>query len=86
MIGAAGQKRVSSRFLNYISIWLPTLQEQRHIVAYLDKTCKLIDDVAQIRRQQLDTLAQLRKSLIHECVTGKRRVTAADSQQVKGHV
>jgi len=30
---------------------------------------------------QIDTLTAYRKSLIHECVTGQRRVTEADSRR-----
>ena len=39
MTGAAGQKRVSSRFLKDAHLFLPPLPEQRLIAAYLDASC-----------------------------------------------
>ena len=69
MTGAAGQKRVSSRFLNYTPIWLPGIHEQGRIAAYLDNACKAIDGAIGAKRKQLDTLADLRKSIIHKAVT-----------------
>ncbi len=34
---------------------------------------------------QIATLTAYRKSLIHECVTGQRRITEADINRVKAH-
>ena len=34
---------------------------------------------------QIATLTAYRKSLIHECVTGQRRVTESDLNRVKAH-
>jgi type I restriction enzyme S subunit len=34
---------------------------------------------------QITTLTAYRKSLIHECVTGQRRITEADLNHVKAH-
>jgi type I restriction enzyme S subunit len=36
--------------------------------------------------QQIETLVAYRKSLIHECVTGQRRVTEADLKRVGANV
>ncbi len=36
--------------------------------------------------QQMATLTAYRKSLIHECVTGKRRISDADVAKVEAHV
>lgn len=91
MTGAAGQKRVSSRFLKDTRLFLPPLQEQERIVTFLDTTCAVIDRVASLDKrtndasqpkgvlnQQISTLLAYRKSLIHECVTGQRRITESD--------
>ena len=96
MTGAAGQKRVSSRFLKDTRLFLPPLHEQRLIAAYLDASCAAIDAVGLVPRQredtiqskgvlnrQLDVLAAYRKSLIHECVTGQRRITQEDVNKVQ---
>ena len=57
---------------------LPPLAEQEAICAYLDtKLVELKRLVAGIE-SQIATLTAYRKSLIHECVTGQRRVTEAD--------
>ena len=34
---------------------------------------------------QVATLTAYRKSLIHECVTGQRRISEADLEQVRKH-
>jgi type I restriction enzyme, S subunit len=48
---------------------LPTLNEQRRIAAYLDKTCAAIDTAIEKKQKQLETLNALRKSIIHKAVT-----------------
>lgn len=55
---------------------LPPLPEQQRIAAYLDDKCARIDDLLAEKDALLDKLAEYRKSLIFECVTGKREVTA----------
>jgi len=69
MIGAAGQKRVSSRFLKDTRLFLPPLPEQQRIAAYLDASCAAIDAAVAAKRRQLDTLDALRKSTIKRAVT-----------------
>jgi type I restriction enzyme S subunit len=57
---------------------LPPPAEQEIICAHLDeKTAELNRIVATIE-SQIATLTAYRKSLIHECVTGQRRITEAD--------
>jgi len=69
MVGAAGQKRVSSRFVKDTRFFLPPLPEQRRIAAYLDVSCAAIDAAIDAKRRQLETLDALRKSIIHRAVT-----------------
>jgi type I restriction enzyme S subunit len=69
MTGSAGQKRVSSRFINYTRIFLPGTKIQHRIVAYLDKTCAAIDKAIEAKQTQLETLDALRKLIIHKAVT-----------------
>ncbi len=78
MSGAAGQKRVSSRFLKETRLFVPPPPEQLEIISFLTaKDQELRTLFAQIERQ-IATLTAYRKSLIHECVTGQRRITEAD--------
>jgi type I restriction enzyme S subunit len=65
MVGAAGQKRVSSRFVKDTRLFLPPLPEQQRIAAYLDASCAAIDAAVSAKRRQLETLDELRKSILH---------------------
>ena len=69
MSGAAGQKRVSSRFFKNTRLFLPPLPEQQRIAAYLDASCAGIDTAVAAKRRQLETLDVLRKSIIQRAVT-----------------
>jgi restriction endonuclease S subunit len=74
MTGAAGQKRVSSRFLKDTRLFRPPLSEQQRIAAYLDASCAAIDAAVAAKRSQLDTLDAVRATLIESAVTrGLRR-------------
>ena len=73
--------------LNYTSIGttyapFPPKQEQIAIRDYLDSEQDKADQEKALLKSQITTLAAYRKSLIHECVTGKRRVTEADLERV----
>jgi len=62
----------------YLPVVIPPMQEQKTICNYLDaKTNESKQTIATIEFQ-IDTLTAYRKSLIHECVTGQRRITEAD--------
>ena len=56
---------------------LPPLEEQNLIADYLDNKVKKIDNLI-IKKQELITqLEQYKKSLIYECVTGKKEVSVS---------
>lgn len=69
MVGAAGQKRVPSRFLKDTRLFLPSLPEQQRIAAYLDASCAAIDAAVTTKRRQLETLDALAFAVIHQAVT-----------------
>ncbi len=69
MTGAAGQKRVSSKFLAYTRIYLPEIKQQKRISAFLKETCSTINTTIKIKQKQLETLGALKKSIIHKAVT-----------------
>ena len=52
----------------------PSLEEQEQIACFLDNKCGEIDGVLLSKQKQLDTLAEYKKSLIYEYVTGKKEV------------
>jgi type I restriction enzyme S subunit len=64
---------------------LPSLSEQDRICEYLDEKLGGLKKISINIQSQIDTLTAYRKSLIHECVTGQRRITEADIKRVKAH-
>jgi type I restriction enzyme S subunit len=88
------------RVFDYLNtkVGFPTLSEQISIAEFLDAKCSLLGDVVStvampdngvvrsgVLNRQIDILLAYQKSLIHECVTGQRRITKADLTQVKAH-
>ena len=64
---------------------LPPRKEQETICAYLDEKLAEVKTIATGIESQIATLTAYRKSLIHECVTGQRRITEADLNRVQVH-
>ncbi len=64
---------------------LPPVAEQRELVRYLDTELGRLNAIEANIRKQIDTLIAYRKSLIHECVTGQRRIASADFSESGGH-
>ena len=52
----------------------PSLEEQQQIAKFLDTKCSEIDTLIADKKRQLDILADYKKSLIYEYVTGKKEV------------
>lgn len=53
---------------------LPPKDEQETIVDLLDKRCETIDRLMDLKTQKIEKLKEYKKSLIYECVTGRREV------------
>jgi type I restriction enzyme S subunit len=62
---------------------LPCLTEQEAICAYLETKLGEVKNIVTSIESQIATLTAYRKSLIHECVTGQRRITEADVRQAE---
>ncbi len=74
--------------LNYVRIGtnfaaIPPKEEQESIAAYLDAKEQEVLSISAGIESQIETLTAYRKSLIHECVTGQRRITDADLNEVQ---
>lgn len=74
--------------LNYVRIGtnfaaFPPKKEQEAIAEYLDAKEGELLAVKETLDRQIETLLAYRKSLIHECVTGRRRLPEADLKQVQ---
>lgn len=66
--------------LNYsefskLMIFAPSRKEQDDIVAYLKDTCTAIEESIALKKEQLETLEEYKKSVIYEYVTGKKEVS-----------
>lgn len=61
--------------LSNLIIITPPLSEQQSIANYLDPKCREIDELISIKQQKIEKLKDYKKSLIFECVTGKRKVS-----------
>lgn len=90
-----GYPAVADKDFGALVFPVPTRTEQKMIVRFLDAICLQVDAVASLHKtndnipreggilnQQMDTLIAYRKSVIHECVTGQRRVTEGDLRRI----
>lgn len=60
--------------LQNFSICIPSTEEQNCIVDFLDKKCLEIDNLIAVKQQKIETLKEYKKSIIFECVTGKKEI------------
>ncbi|WP_236842522.1 restriction endonuclease subunit S [Campylobacter lanienae] len=65
---------ISSREISNLFVVLPPLNEQKEIVEFLDKKCEKIDRLNENYTKQITALKEYKKSLIYECVTGKKEI------------
>lgn len=73
-MGGGVRKILNFSELKKVYIVYPSYTEQCKIVNYLDAKCAEIDQTIAQKQEQLDTLADYKKSLIYEYVTGKKEV------------
>jgi type I restriction enzyme S subunit len=69
--------------VGYLKVLRPPIAEQQAICDYLEAKEVEISAVEEVLQTQISTLTAYRKSLIHECVTGQRRISDADVEHVK---
>lgn len=67
--------KVSRYDLNKIEIPIPPVDIVYNILNYLDNKCSQTDSIIFVKKQQLESLDNYKKSLIYEYVTGKKEVT-----------
>lgn len=73
MSGGA-QPAINQELLKNLKIKLPSKSEQDNNTDFLDKQCSKLDSVVEYRKQIIEKLEEYKRSLIYECVTGKREV------------
>lgn len=73
-IGSTNQAFFNVSDIVTLFIPYPPTSEQHAIASYLDTHCSRIDHAISIVDKQIDAYTRLKKSLINEVVTGKRKV------------
>ena len=66
--------KISRDDLKNLKLPLPSLPEQKEIISYLDEQCSEIDVLIEKKQKFLTELANYKKSLIYEYVTGKKEI------------
>lgn len=66
---------ISSGEIARLLIVLPPKEEQKEIADYLDKKCNAIDTAIEQKQKLIEKLTEYKKSLIYECVTGKKEIS-----------
>jgi type I restriction enzyme, S subunit len=77
-IPSVQQSNLNSTRYARMFIPLPPISEQHSICQHLREKISEMKSVVNTIESQIATLTAYRKSLIHECVTGQRRITEAD--------
>lgn len=68
------QQNIGMRTLEKLKVLVPPLEEQEKIVNYIDDRINKLNQIINYRKQIIEKLEEYKKSLIYECVTGKREV------------
>ena len=66
--------KVNQEEFSAIGMVIPPVSEQRAIADYLDAECAKIDKMAELVTREIELYRKLKRSLINEVVTGKRKV------------
>ena len=68
------QQTLGVKTIERLRVILPSIEEQKEIVNFLENKCNQIDQLTSIKQQKIEKLTQYKKSLIYEYVTGKKEV------------
>lgn len=71
---ASAQDGIYSANIKKYDVSVPPIIEQQQIADYLDKKCVAIESTIDLKEKLIEKLVAYKKSLIYECVTGKRTV------------
>lgn len=69
-----GAPLLNESLIKCARVLYPPLQEQQAIAEFLDNKCSAIDKLLTNYNQHIEYLKEYKKSLIFECVTGKKQV------------
>ena len=65
---------INQDLLSHIKIPLVDIRFQESVVDFLDKKCTAIDTAIEQKQNLIEKLTEYKKSLIYECVTGKKEI------------
>ena len=65
---------ITQRIFKGVSLLLPSVADANAIADYLDTECAKIDKMAELVTREIELYRKLKRSLINEVVTGKRKV------------
>ena len=68
------QQNIGMRTLETLKLCVPSLEDQKQIVAYLDRLCSEMDALISEKEALVSDLEVYKRSLVFETVTGKRKV------------
>lgn len=71
-ITGSAQPKFNQEYLQNMYVIIPPIHEQQQIANYLDTKCAKIEAIIADKKAQLETLAEYKKCLIYEYVTGKK--------------
>lgn len=77
-----GRWRLQTTTFNNFKVPVPPIEEQKEISTYLDAKINDINSTIFEKRSQIEILANYKKSLIYEYVTGKKEVPVANTNAV----
>lgn len=78
MTGSAGQKRVSVNYIKNFTLGIPTVEEQKSILAEIEQKLIQIDKVIGIEHANIKNLQELKTRIISDVGTGKIDVRLVD--------
>ena len=82
-VTGAAQPKLTMENLGRFKLAVPRVAEQKEIAAFIHQKDTEFSPLFSQIEQQIATLTAYRKSLIHECVTGQRRISEADVNRAK---
>ena len=68
------QQTLGVSSIERLKIFLPNIETQKNITHFLDKKCTAIDTAIEQKQMLIEKLTEYKKSLIYECVTGKKEI------------
>jgi type I restriction enzyme S subunit len=82
-VTGAAQPKLTMENLGRFKLAVPPVEEQRAITVFIRKKDAEFRALSYQIERQVEMLIAYRKSLIHECVTGQRRISEADVRRAQ---